>query len=49
MLVKIKLSMRISHNFLDADIQSNIDASLRDLSNVGMVFLLRLSGEPYEL
>lgn len=36
MLDKIKLSMRITHNMLDADIQQNIDACLLDLQRVGI-------------
>lgn len=34
---KIKLSMRISHNQLDDDIQGNIDACLLDLKRVGVL------------
>ncbi len=37
MLSAIKLSMRISHNQLDTDIQREIDACLRDLARVGVV------------
>ena len=36
MLEKIKLSMRIFHNAIDSDIQSNIDACLLDLQRVGI-------------
>ena len=36
MLDKIKLSMRISHNKLDTDIQRNIDACMLDLERVGV-------------
>lgn len=36
MLDKIKLSMRIFHNVLDTDIQSNIDACMLDLQRVGI-------------
>lgn len=37
MMDKIKLSMRISHNSLDPDIQGNIDACLLDLQRVGVI------------
>lgn len=36
MLDKIKKSLRISHNKLDDDIQSNIDACLLDLAIAGV-------------
>ena len=36
MLEEIKLSMRISHDKLDADIQRNIDACFLDLERVGV-------------
>lgn len=36
MLEEIKLSMRISHDKLDTDIQRNIDTCLRDLARVGV-------------
>ena len=36
MLTKIKLSMRISHNAIDDDIDSNIDACMLDLQRVGV-------------
>ena len=36
MLEKIKISMRISHNVLNSDIQSNIDACMLDLRRVGV-------------
>lgn len=36
MLNDIKLSMRITHNMLDSDIQRNIDACLLDLERVGI-------------
>lgn len=36
MLKKIKLSMRIYHEMLDTDIQSNIDACMLDLKRVGV-------------
>lgn len=36
MLEKIKLSMRIFHTMLDADISSNIDACMLDLIRVGV-------------
>ena len=36
MLDKIKLSMRIFHNVLDSDIESNIDACMLDLERVGV-------------
>ena len=38
MLEKIKIALRISHNKLDDDIQSNIDACLADLEVCGIVF-----------
>lgn len=37
MLEKIKLTLRISHNKLDADIQADIDACLADLHTCGVV------------
>lgn len=36
MLEKIKLSMRISHNAIDADIELNIAACMLDLQRVGV-------------
>lgn len=36
MLGKIKLSLRIFHNVLDSDIQSNIDACMLELQRVGV-------------
>ena len=36
MIEQIKLSMRISHDKLDNDIDANINACLRDLSRVGV-------------
>lgn len=36
MLEKIKLSMRISHDALDSDIESNIAACMLDLQRVGV-------------
>ena len=36
MLAKIKLSMRIFHNALDPDIESNIDSCMLDLKRVGV-------------
>lgn len=36
MLEQIKLSMRITHNMLDTDIQQNIDSCLLDLGRVGV-------------
>ena len=36
MLKKIKLSMRIFHDVLDDDINSNIDACMLDLQRVGI-------------
>lgn len=36
MLEKIKLSMRIFHTALDADIQSNIEACMQELRRVGI-------------
>lgn len=36
MLEKIKLSMRITHNVLDEDININIDACMLDLRRVGV-------------
>lgn len=36
MLNKIKLSMRMFHGALDADIKSNIDACMLDLKRVGI-------------
>lgn len=36
MLKKIKLSLRISHNAIDEDIESNIDACMLDLLRVGV-------------
>ena len=36
MLKKIKLSMRISHNAIDEDINSNIAACMLDLQRVGV-------------
>ena len=36
MLKKIKLSMRISHNAIDEDINSNIDVCMLDLQRVGV-------------
>lgn len=36
MLDRIKTDLRISHNALDDDIQSNIDASLLDLGIAGV-------------
>lgn len=36
MLEKIKLSMRITHDALDFDIKSNIDACMLDLHRVGV-------------
>lgn len=36
MLDKIKTSMRISHNALDEDIYSNMDAALIDMVRVGI-------------
>lgn len=38
MLEKIKLSLRISHNKLDEDIQADIDACLADLRVCGVVY-----------
>lgn len=40
MLDEVKISMRISHNMLDTDIQHDIDACLSDLRRAGI--------EPYE-
>lgn len=37
MLEKIKLSMRIFHSALDADIQSNIEACMQELRRVGIL------------
>ena len=37
MLEKVKLSMRIFHNALDSDIQSNIDACMLELQRVGIL------------
>ena len=37
MLAKVKMSLRISHNALDADIQDNIAACLTDLLICGVV------------
>lgn len=37
MLEKVKLSMRIFHNALDSDIQSNIDACMLELRRVGVL------------
>lgn len=36
MLEAIKLSLRVFHNVLDADIQSNIKACMLDLQRVGV-------------
>lgn len=36
MLETIKLALRISHNDLDTEIQSNIDTALLELSRVGV-------------
>ena len=36
MIEQIKLSMRISHDKLDNDIDANINACLRDLTRVGV-------------
>ena len=36
MLDRIKLSMRIAHNALDSDIESNIDSCMLDLKRVGV-------------
>ncbi len=36
MLEKIKLSMRIFHNVLDSDMESNIAACLLDMQRVGV-------------
>lgn len=36
MLDAVKLSMRITHNKLDADLASSIDAALLDMSRVGV-------------
>lgn len=36
MLEKIKLAMRIFHNAIDPDIDSNIDACMLDLQRVGV-------------
>lgn len=36
MLEKVKLDLRISHSKLNADIQDNIDACLKDLDRVGI-------------
>lgn len=36
MLNDIKLSMRITHNKLDGDIQRNIDACMLDMKRVGI-------------
>lgn len=36
MLEQIKKAMRISHNALDSDIQSNISSALADLARVGV-------------
>lgn len=36
MLEKIKLALRISHDALDADIESNISACMHDLQRVGV-------------
>ena len=38
MLESLKNSLRISHNKLDSDIMSNVDACMEDLKRVG-VFL----------
>lgn len=38
MLEKIKIALRIRHNILDDDIQSNIEACLADLEVCGIVF-----------
>lgn len=37
MLEQIKLTLRVSHNKLDADIQADIDACLADLKVCGIV------------
>lgn len=37
-LDKIKLSLRTSHNKLDADIQADIDACLADLKLCGVIY-----------
>lgn len=37
-LARIKLSLRISHDKLDEDIQADIDACLADLQLVGVVY-----------
>lgn len=36
MLNEIKLSLRMFHNELDADVQSNIDACMLDMQRVGV-------------
>ena len=36
MLEKIKLSMRIFHNVIDSDIESNISACMLDMQRVGV-------------
>ena len=36
MLEEIKLSLRMFHNELDADVQSNIDACMFDMQRVGI-------------
>ena len=44
MLAKIKLSMRIFHNALDPDIESNIDSCMLDLKRVGVSAIYADSG-----
>lgn len=36
MLESLKNSLRISHNKLDSDIMSNVDACMEDLKRVGV-------------
>lgn len=36
MLESLKKSLRISHNKLDSDIMSNVDACMEDLKRVGV-------------
>ena len=47
MLKKIKLSMRILHNAIDDDIDSNIDACMLDLQRVGVhkTIAIKTSGD----
>ena len=37
-LLKIKQSLRVSHNKLDADIQADIEAGLADLRTAGIIY-----------